>query len=489
MERQQEIERKFTMSPGAALPLLPPGSEYGDTDDFDLTATYFDTPDLVLARNRRVLRRRTGGDDAGWHLKLPFEGARTEIRLGLKASRSPLVVPAELRAEVSDLVATRPLIPVAELHTRRLQTQVHPRGSTTVVALVADDTVTSRRLPGGEPFTWRELEVELVTGDVALLESVTESWLSQGVAQSSSVSKLAQTLGDAVEKADQRIVGAQTPAANVVMDYVAAQVGMLQARHADLTTDEPDAVHKSRVATRRLRSALTTWRPLLDEEALGDLVSEIKWVSAELGAPRDAEVLRDTLVEQAQALPGVDPGTVESLRTALEVAHRQTLQELLTAMQTARYTAVHERLVELLLHPPTRADGGSAGTALPPILQRAEQSVLRHHQAAAALQGDERLHELHETRKKAKRARYAAEAAAPALGRSAGEQAAQWESVTEALGHLQDSVVATESLRRLRNVDPELTRTLLIRQDTVRDDALKELDLVLPDGRSVPGSR
>ena len=487
MKRELEIERKFSAGPDTALPLLPAGLEYGRTDDFELTATYFDTPDLVLARNRRVLRRRTGGDDPGWHLKLPSDGARTEVRLSLEVSLSPLVIPAQLRAEVADLVATRPLIPVAEVRTRRQQTPVHSSVNRTDVALVADDTVTSRRVPGGEPSSWREMELELVTGDAALLESITDVWVNQGMTVSDSVSKLAQTLGSAVDEAEGRVVGSQTPAVDVVMDYVASQIGMLQARHADLTTDQPDAVHKSRVATRRLRSALTTWRPLLDEEALGDLVSEIKWVSAELGAPRDAEVLRDTLVEQAEALGEIDPETVGSLRTALEVAHATAFQQLIVAMQTARYTAVHERLVDLLLNPPIRQGMGAAADAMPPILQKSEQTVLKHYQRAEALEGHERLDELHETRKKAKRARYAAEAAAPALGRRAGEQAAQWESVTEALGHLQDSVVATQALKVLRGVDPELVGTLLENQDKVREDALEELDLALPAEREGSG--
>ena len=36
--------------------------------EFALSATYYDTADLRLARSGLTLRRRSGGTDAGWHL-------------------------------------------------------------------------------------------------------------------------------------------------------------------------------------------------------------------------------------------------------------------------------------------------------------------------------------------------------------------------------------------------------------------------------------
>ena len=41
-----------------------------------LTAAYLDTDDLRLARWRVSLRRREGGTDEGWHLKLPVAQPR-----------------------------------------------------------------------------------------------------------------------------------------------------------------------------------------------------------------------------------------------------------------------------------------------------------------------------------------------------------------------------------------------------------------------------
>ena len=102
-----EVEVKYDLEPGAtAAELLAPFDVEGVDEVRDggiqrLTATYYDTPELDLLRHRVTLRRRTGGTDAGWHLKLPAgqsgagtEQGRLEVRRPAGHSRAP--VPAEL---------------------------------------------------------------------------------------------------------------------------------------------------------------------------------------------------------------------------------------------------------------------------------------------------------------------------------------------------------------------------------------------------------
>src|SRR5918911_176170 len=106
MEIATETERKYDVPAGFALPDLPGAAE---AETFELDATYFDTDDLRLARNRRTLRRRSGGGDAGWHLKTPGAGSsRTEHRLPLDGE----AVPEELQTEVRAIVRGRSLRPV-----------------------------------------------------------------------------------------------------------------------------------------------------------------------------------------------------------------------------------------------------------------------------------------------------------------------------------------------------------------------------------------
>lgn len=82
-DTKREIERKYE-SDDSGLPDLTgvAGVEaVVDKGVAQLDATYYDTADERLVASSITLRRRTGGSDAGWHLKLPVsEGVRDEIR-------------------------------------------------------------------------------------------------------------------------------------------------------------------------------------------------------------------------------------------------------------------------------------------------------------------------------------------------------------------------------------------------------------------------
>jgi inorganic triphosphatase YgiF len=163
-----------------------------------LSATYFDTEDLDLIKNRVTLRRRVGGPDEGWHLKLPVrKDTRQEVRLPLSAGEAG-TVPARLAAQVEDITAGRPLHPIAILDTERTVVPLTGQADEPL-AEVADDLVTARRLdvPGAEPMTWREIEVEAAEGaEVAgLLEAAGQALREAGARRSASASKLGRLLG------------------------------------------------------------------------------------------------------------------------------------------------------------------------------------------------------------------------------------------------------------------------------------------------------
>ena len=65
---------------GSARPRRPaPAGGRFETAEFRLDNTYYDTPSAHLAQFGVTLRRREGGPDAGWHLKVPAGVARNEI--------------------------------------------------------------------------------------------------------------------------------------------------------------------------------------------------------------------------------------------------------------------------------------------------------------------------------------------------------------------------------------------------------------------------
>ncbi len=162
-----------------------------------LSATYFDTDELDLIRHQITLRRRVGGDDEGWHLKLPVRKDTRQERFAPLDESAAGSVPARLAAQVEDITAGHTLRPIALLDTERtVVTVAGPAGDALVE--VADDRVTAIRFDetGGEPMTWREIEVEVKSPEAAdLLETIGKALREAGARPSASGSKLARVLG------------------------------------------------------------------------------------------------------------------------------------------------------------------------------------------------------------------------------------------------------------------------------------------------------
>jgi inorganic triphosphatase YgiF len=192
-----EIEQKFDVEAGFTLPgfaTVPGCASVSGPVTHHLSATYYDTPGNGLAASKITLRRRTGGTDAGWHLKLPAgAGARREVQ-------EPLVpgdegqVPERLAAAVAEVAGGQPLAPIAVLSTQRtLRTVLGAAGE--VIAEVADDVVTARREgAAGVPLRWREVEVEVPQESPAVLAEAARLLLAAGARPAAKGSKLARLL-------------------------------------------------------------------------------------------------------------------------------------------------------------------------------------------------------------------------------------------------------------------------------------------------------
>lgn len=479
----REVEKKYAADDAFSLPSLidlvrgvgdgrtPDGGALvplaeGESARQRLTATYFDTDDLRLAAAGLTLRRRMGGDDAGWHLKVPAgSSARSEVRL--PPGRSARTVPSALQDMVWMESRGSALHPVAEIVTQRtVRRLVDPTGQ--VLAEVADDRVTARRLlsrngggdAAGAPLSWREIEVELVGGDADLLDRVDTRLRALGLQEAGAASKLAHVLGATASGPEGRPrqkkatkLSVATPAGEVVRVHLREQVDQVRAQDLPVRLDAPDAVHKMRVATRRLRSALTTFNPLFASEVVRPLRGELKWLAGKLGAARDAEVMRDRITEAvASEGTAAEQGAAariaaEELGRAYRTAHEQVLAEL----SEARYHQLVDALDDLVASPPfTERAGAPAGKVLPRLVARSFRGVKELvDEAAARPAGAEREGLLHDARKSAKATRYAGESVDRVFGQDATAFAAAMEAVQEALGEHQDSVLTRERLREL----------------------------------------
>ena len=196
-EQKYDADADFVLPKLGSLPDLG-GKRLAEAKRIYLSATYYDTEDLALIQHKVTLRRRVGGDDEGWHLKLPVrKDTRQELHAPLGEGTSGSV-PARLADQVKDITAGRPLHPVAILDTERtVVTLPGPSGAPLVE--VADDLVTAIRFgePDSGPMTWREIEVEALSPDseaAAMLEAVGTVLREAGARPSASGSKLARVL-------------------------------------------------------------------------------------------------------------------------------------------------------------------------------------------------------------------------------------------------------------------------------------------------------
>ncbi|MET3923547.1 CYTH domain-containing protein [Arthrobacter sp. UYEF20] len=168
-----EIERKYDVEDAAPLPPLDDLPGVGRVEpavEHQLEAMYFDTADLRLASRHITLRRRTGGDDAGWHLKLPSAtDERHEFHEPLGQETDGVPEPLLRLVRVHTREST--LVPIARLTTRRVVCRL--RGQNDVVlADFSDDHVQAQTLtPKQKTQYWREWEMELVDGSRDLLEA------------------------------------------------------------------------------------------------------------------------------------------------------------------------------------------------------------------------------------------------------------------------------------------------------------------------------
>lgn len=453
-----EIERKFDVEDSALLPPLQdlPGVDRIDKpEEHQLEAEYFDTRDLRLASARITLRRRTGGEDAGWHLKLPSAtDERREFHEPLGDASDGVPVPLLKLVRVH--TRERAVGPVARLKTRRIVHRLlNKQGA--VLANVSDDHVQAETLtPKRAVQHWREWEIELVKGSRDLLDAGQDRLEAAGVRPSAHHSKLARALGrepqDSADTAPQP--KPKSPAADVMLAYLSEQVRELKTQDPLVRLDAPDAVHKMRVATRRMRSALATYRKLLgDADSVNFLRDELKWLAGVLGEARDAEVMHTRLKDMIAEEPGELVMGPVTRRIDLELGadYQKAHTKVLKALDRPRYFRLLDTLESVLATPPLAALASKPARKVIPRLVKRDIKRLRTavRDAKRHPAGTTDHQALHEARKDGKRLRYAAEAATPVNPKNAGRLADAAQSVQKILGDHQDSVVTRDLLRRL----------------------------------------
>ena len=462
-EHKYGVEADFTFPDLAGVKGV---ADVGEPELRTLEATYFDTADYRLAAVGVLIRRRTGGNDDGWHLKLPSAvrtDARHELQIGL--GRAVRTVPKRFRDTVSGLVAGQAMEPVAVIVTERTaRPLIDDEG--VVLAEVADDRVTAS-IPDteGDPVTWREIEVELVGGDADILSRVGRRLIKAGAERSARTSKLNELIGGPGAEPFGPTRG-KDPVQALVLHRLGTQLEVMRRRDPLARENLPEGVHKMRVAVRRLRSALATSRPFLDRTVTDPIRVELKWVADALGDARDAEVLHARLDDAIDQLVAEHPDIEwdeESARPALWSSlvdrHDRARVMLNQVLTSERYAGLLDALRELVAAPPWSAS--STKKIQGAYRRRVERELDRVHQRMQAafetdLTTEERAHALHQARKATKRARYAVEPLRPIYGSEAKKLVKRLKGLQSALGLHQDTVVTRAHLLQVSRSKPVL---------------------------------
>jgi CHAD domain-containing protein len=432
-----------------------------------LSTSYFDTEDLRLWQRRITLRHRIGEDEGAglWTLKLPGKEARNELdRTELSWPGSPEEPPSEATWLVRGIVRRQTLKRVAVLETKRRRVLVRNGGS--ALGEIDDDLVTVA-VGGRAGRAFRQIEFELDDSenphaDPMVVERMLTAMKKAG-AHIDLEQKFAKALGtDArTRNLSGTKIGRKSTLGQVVQSTLRSEFERLLdfdvslRRHPQSPSER--AIHQARVATRRLRSDLKTFGPVLDPVWLRHTRSELKWIGTVLGAVRDIDVLDKRFRADDSASHG--SRDEDALRTRLASQRRDNTEELAQVLQSERYLNLLDRLDAGTSVPrfyvslqSTEAGDPEVGPtdlarrALPRLLRPHWRKLRRKVRKAGSTPSNTQLHKI---RIASKQLRYGAELAEPVLGKAARRTARRAEDIQTILGDHHDSVTAVEWLEQI----------------------------------------
>jgi inorganic triphosphatase YgiF len=370
--------------------------------DREQVSTYFDTPEQDLRTAGVSLRVRQVD---GRHVQTVKAGgaaaagmfARPEWENDVAGPVPELEVSSPLRTLVTEEVLARiqPLFTVAA--TRR--TWLVKRDGATI-ELVADSgavTATNRSTP------LAEIELELKNGPPTALFALARDLgrsvpLRLGVITKAERGyRLIEADGARATKAERLELEPGTTAAEAFAAIVGNCLRQFRLNEEQLRRlPTPDAIHQARVALRRLRSALSIFRPIVADDRFAQLAGELRWLAASLGEARDLDVLLERL--DTHAPPRLETARDEAYAAALAALDSQRARDLM--IDLIAWTALGDWRLR-----PGDPDlpGQQADMFAAHVLGKLRRRIKRRGRDLKALDDEER----HEVRIQAKKLRYA----------------------------------------------------------------------------------
>lgn len=443
-----EVERKFDVSSLAVSPSfegLAAVAQIEHVPSVTLDAVYYDTPTRSLASRQITLRRRTGGGDAGWHIKVPA-GPHTRAEFRAPLGDADEDVPAGLRDVIAAVVRDQPLAPIARITTRRTVDLLRAADGTALAEFCDDQVIGAARGSDAEQH-WREWEIELSEeaaaaglADLQLLDRLTNRLLDAGAEPATRASKMDRVLDGSAQPASR------TPIDDPVHRAVAAEVDNLLVWDRAVRQDAYDSVHQMRVTTRKIRSLLQASQNEFGLSRDAWILDELRQLAALLGLARDAEVLAEKYEHALDELPTelVRGPVRERLVDGARRRYRSAWRKSLNAMRSQRYFRLLDAMEALADAEPMPAAPRTEPVSVTTV-EAGYKRVRKRARAAGKAEPEHRDEALHRIRKSAKRLRYTASA----TGAKSVSRAAK--TIQTLLGDHQDSVVSRSHLRHQAN--------------------------------------
>lgn len=474
----EEIELKLAIDPGQArklgrLPLIRDGAT-GRTSTRKMHSVYYDTPERDIMRGGAGLRLRREG--TRWVQTLKGGGAaegglhrRTEFETRVPAQLLDYRTLAE--SGISD-VFTDParcarLQPLFTADFTRTTRMVQLSAGSLIEVAVDQGAITA----GGASAPVSEVELEVRSGrpeamlDFAMtlvqqvpgLRLEPRSKAERGYA-------LAERRPEAPVKARSPTLDPSMPSARALHAIVFACVAQLQANEAGvLAGRDVEYLHQARVATRRLRSALTVFRPGFPRAVFEEVVGELRWLDGSLGPARDWDVFTTcTLPRVALAFPA--DASLHALAEQAQRLRGEANARAAEALRSARYTLLLLKLTGVFYRQPwlAVADEDAAATRATPLTQFAGDVLSRRHRRVTRtgrrlVHGDAQ-HEtdhadLHQLRIAIKKLRYAAEFFSTLYDRKVKAYTSALAALQDLLGGLNDAATVERLCEALRQGD------------------------------------
>lgn len=436
-----EIELKLELSQNAADAFAASGLVAGEPEVAKLNAIYFDTPDHDLSRVGVVLRIRrsgrkrvqtikaSGGGTAGLFVRPEWERVvRNDI---------PVIEGEGPAALVGD--AAGRLGPVFTVAVERRRWVVAAHGASIELVLDRGAVIAGeRRAPVCE------IELELLSGEASALFALARDIdavvpVRLGVQTKAERGFALTGPAPSAVKSAPADFGRDAALAEAVREIVGAGVRQFRRNEALLAAArDPAALRQARVAIRRLRSALSIFKPVTGRgtAALG---RELRWLAGSLGEARDLDVLlaRAGAGELQERIAAARDAAYARVEAALAAPRARALM-----LDLAEWAALGDWAQGAVAT-------GSAREFAMRALARLRRKVKKAGHSLAEASDEER----HELRKRAKKLRYAAEFFAPLFGGKVERRrhehfVSALETLQDALGALNDLAAAPATLAR-----------------------------------------